>query len=189
MRQPHNLPMLVVLLFLLVGIVLMKLQLGSNVELQKHLHFTFEPLSYDSTLSRFSKLSTKIDLFVKLDFRWYFGLVLVARFDRKIFFLWTQHQTIPYLFLFELLHGQTQILVWYFMPKIDGLVILDRDIELQIVALYLYKKQCVLKLAEGGLAWEVGFAFWVRKRYWWATWWRGSTFPVRSSGRALLSNR
>lgn len=189
MREPHNLPMLVVLLFLLIGIIPMKLQLGSHIELQKHLHFPLKPLSYDSTLSRFSKLSTEIYLFVKLDFGWDFGLVLVARFDRKMFFLWTQHQSIPDLFLFELLHGQTQVLVGYFMAKIDGLVILDRHVELQIVALYLYKKQCVLKLAKCGLAWEVGFAFWVSKRYWWETWWLGSTFPVRSSGRAQLSSR
>jgi hypothetical protein len=68
MGQPYDLAVLIELLFLLIRIVSMKLQLRSDVESQKHLHFFFKSLSYNCALPRFSKFSTEIYLFIKFDF-------------------------------------------------------------------------------------------------------------------------
>ena len=87
MRQPYNFPMLVVPLLFLVSRIVMKLQLGAKTKPKEQLHFICYFLNNNHPLSGLRVFRRKINLFVELDFCRYFGLILVASIDSKIFFL------------------------------------------------------------------------------------------------------
>ena len=138
--------MFIMFFLFLINRIPVELHFWLDVELQKHLHFTIYFLSYYHSLPRFSKLGTKIDFFIELDFSRYLGLILVTRFNSEILFLGAEYQPISNFFFLKLFHCQTQIFVWYFMTEIDWLAILNGNLKLHVVPFDLKNEKSVLKL-------------------------------------------
>jgi hypothetical protein len=68
MRQPHYLPVFIILFLFFMGRIIVKLKFGSKAESQKELHRFLLLFDHYHALPRFSVLCRKVDLLVELDF-------------------------------------------------------------------------------------------------------------------------